>query len=508
MSQSRTPVIPDRAVSPSRRDILRVAGAGAVGLMLAACGGDKKDNELVVTPPDTLPGEPSNPGEGPGTPPTPPSPLAAVTTPDVVPEVLSTFIMGVTVGDVSSTDAFLWTRYLGKQKLGCVLWEMQDTRYLRVAGTLEDVKVNASYAHINVSGLEAGKRYRYAFVEMDDSQDDGEVLLSARSRVGNFRAAIADDAVEPLTLGAISCIKATEGYSLAVLDRVGERHDLDFMMLLGDTAYNDGSMALSSFRRSWYNSLGRTEWLNFRAATSVLATWDDHEIDNDWDATVKDSDVVSAARQAFFENLPVRQGEEAPERVYRSRKWGKTVEVFVLDCRSERNPGTGTYISATQMDWLKKGLSESDAVFKIIMNSVPIGEFPMRILGSGIFDSLADSWSGSEGYKRQRTELLGHIEGNKIPGVFFISGDFHMASVGRVGSAGQPGSSILEVLAGPGAQSGNPGQFALRRDGNPLDWTTNDNNYASFDLDPIARQVRVRHHNGAGVVIQDSTFKV
>ena len=70
----------------------------------------------------------------------------------------------------------------------------------------------------------------------------------------------------------------------------------------------------------------------------------------------------------------------APDRIWRSFRWGHSAEVFVLDCRGERRPSTrsvnptreSVYISRAQMDWLKAGLRASPAVFKFIVNSVPI----------------------------------------------------------------------------------------------------------------------------------------
>ena len=61
------------------------------------------------------------------------------------------------------------------------------------------------------------------------------------------------------------------------------------------------------------------------------------------------------------------------------------------------------HISEEQMAWLKEGLSQSTARFKIIPNSVAIVDFE-PLLGSA---GKSDRW---QGYSEQREEILGHIE--------------------------------------------------------------------------------------------------
>ena len=70
-------------------------------------------------------------------------------------------------------------------------------------------------------------------------------------------------------------------------------------------------------------------------------------------------------------------------------------------------------------------LSESQARFKVIVNSVPITDF--------------DNWFGEveaddrwQGYPIQREDILSHIETGDIEGVFWVSGDFHYTQLGRL----------------------------------------------------------------------------
>ena len=154
------------------------------------------------------------------------------------------------------------------------------------------------------------------------------------------------------------------------------------------------------------------------------------------------------------------------------------------------------YISREQMDWLKAGLKASSARFKLLMNSVPITDFP------AIFDSAAnDRW---EGYAAQRAEILSFIDDERIGGVLWISGDFHMASVGRVSTAGA-GSTQVEILVGPGAQTPNP--VAIFAAAPQFDWATGASNLTTLDLDPTAGTIRCQWR-GASSVLRDQTLRL
>jgi len=399
------------------------------------------------------------------------------------------FALGVASGDATENSVVLWTRYDGSDPVALVVWELlpdgaDGARVLEMMVTPDD----GGFVHERIA-VSAGQRYGYAFVENE----------TARSTIGRFRAAIASDAMEPLIFGAVSCTR--NGRSFDTLLRAGEREDLDAFLLLGDTTYNDGETTLAGFRDKWAENFSTEGYIATGAATSLLATWDDHEIDNNWDPENTAMAVVDAGRQAFFDNLPLERLTEDPARVWRSRRWGRTLEVFVLDCRSEREPSTrneadAAYVSPAQLEWLKTGLSSSTAVFKVILNSVGISDFPFLLdLGAD------DRW---EGYAAQREDILSFIDDAAIGGVFWVAGDFHFASLGLVGASGDLGESQYEVLVGPGAQTANPLHTTLT--GARWPHADGTNNYTELRFDPIAAEIRVRFIDGSGGVIADETI--
>ena len=141
-------------------------------------------------------------------------------------------------------------------------------------------------------------------------------------------------------------------------------------------------------------------------------------------------------------------------------------------------------------------MARSTAAFKLILNSVPISIFP-----GAFFDTGADDrW---QGFPQQREELLGFVETQQVRGVLWISGDFHLACVGRVSLQG-PGQRAIEALVGPGGQLANPSPSYPSPP--QFDWSSGVNNYTTFALDPATLKVQVKYFDGRGKVLTDRTY--
>jgi alkaline phosphatase D len=205
---------------------------------------------------------------------------------------------------------------------------------------------------------------------------------------------------------------------------------------------------------------------------------------------------------------------ENPLRLWRSWRWGDTAEFFAIDVRSERKPSTlltpdAQYISIEQMAWLKQGLTDSPATFKLILNSVPIMEMP-PIWGEG--------WDRWEAYNPQRTELIDFLLESNIHNVYFITGDFHMATVGRLDPPGGPGYGFWEFMLGPGAQANPLGNRegiieVLGEENDPLPpnqflWGYHTRVASFVDLDPFTTppQLTVRYYDEEGTSLFQVTF--
>lgn len=470
---------------PSRRDFLKAAVA-VPGLFAVACSDESSAGPDAALGQDGLGAADARVADA-----VPPD-AAPVVPPEETP-LSESFPLGVASGDADGDRIVLWCRHTGTAALAAAVWRMDGDTYDVELGSFPAERDDAGFVHLEVAGLAPGARYRYAFFEVDGDQ------RVARSGIGRFRAPIADTSMESLIIGAVSCTDRARPFD--PLARAAERTDLDLFLFVGDNAYCDGAEVLEDYRALYAEHFGKPEYVALRGATSLLATWDDHEVENDWDPEQMDPAKLADATRAFFEHQPLRRVAEAPDRIWRSVRWGLTAEIFVLDCRSERLPSTrtgddATYLSRAQMDWLKQGLATSPAVFKLIVNSVPITDMPT------VWDVAP--WDRWEGYAAARTEILRHIDDQQIGGVVWVGGDFHLGFVSRVGTGDAPGATQMEIAVGPGAQTANPLTFTLTEP--QFDFRTGTNNTTAFHLDPGLRRIRIVFTAGDGEVLYDNSY--
>ncbi|CAA0112350.1 Alkaline phosphatase D [BD1-7 clade bacterium] len=409
-------------------------------------------------------------------------------------EVVKEFPLGVASGEATDTSVQLWSRYSGGKSVRLMIWNKNDVDLRNPLADVPVVLEDGGFAHLQITQLNAGERYVYSFTEVDGSRPTGVYVN------GEFRAALAPESLEPVRFAAGSC--ASNELIPFTLERAGLREDLDAFLFLGDTSYNDGSETVAEYRKRWSKNLKKKGFRRVRARNAVMMTWDDHEITNNWDPENIDPAVLANGTHTYFEHNPLRRLPSNPNQLWRKHSWGRTVDVFVLDSRSERLPSTRTtdqaqYIGPEQMAWLKTELASSSATFKLIMNSVPISKFPgIHALGE------PDKWPG---YPAQRNEILNFIEGNDIPGVVWLGGDVHFAACGRVSESG-PGSESIEITVGPFAQVGNPAAIFLPRD--QFDWSTPVNNYAELNFLPATGEVEVVYFGDLGNQLYKKRYQV
>jgi alkaline phosphatase D len=204
----------------------------------------------------------------------------------------------------------------------------------------------------------------------------------------------------------------------------------DFFVHLGDTIYADRGG--NAHQRSDF-------WAKYRAnrddgatqicfdAISTYVIWDDHEVADDYGSG---NPLAPIGRKAFLDYWPVRRNPDEPERIYRSFRWGRALDLFLLDTRQYRDRKHGTMLGKPQKEWLFEELMRSEAIFKFIATSVPMA-------GGG-----SDRW---DGFPRERSEVLGYIREKKITGVVFLSADLHCAAITRIPKS----NGLRDITTGP-----------------------------------------------------------
>lgn len=384
---------------------------------------------------------------------------------------------------VQSADAHADSVLLGLQTdeptLGVRVLEGTTDGWSEVLAT-DDLPVTDGYLHVEVTDLRADTTYSFAFVTAD----------GRRSLIGRFRTALAQDGYRPIVFGASSCLGAT-GRPFPSLSRASEE-TLDFFCLLGDTVYADSADVPEEYRTHYRVTFEQQGFKDLAASTSIVATWDDHEVANNYELTASGMEErFGHALQVFAEAMPHRTGPGGTG-IWRSLRWGDVLEIFVLDSRGERRDGN--YLSPEQMAWFKDGLKASTSRFKIVLSSVAIQDYQSWF--GDIF--IEDRWEGYE----DRTEVINHIFEEQIEGVFWIAGDFHFGSLGTVDPPGFRGGGMYEALAGPGGS--NP--LALSQVFVPNDQVAfflAEYSWLRVEADPNAGTLLLQWIDNEGVVLEE-----
>lgn len=402
--------------------------------------------------------------------------------PEDLPALSEAFPLGLSVGDVSCRTARVVSRYTGQQPLELWLYARQGGRWVQKDLMMVDAPQDA--VGVDLTGLSADGYYAYVLVETNGS---GAPL--SRSPVGRFRTPPPDDTQAPLLITASACARQRFGFQ--TLDRAAEV-DSSVHLLLGDTSYNDGAKDVEGYRAKWMETLSRAEYVRLRGATSMMATWDDHEVENNWWPGGLEAEQINAAKQTFMEHVPVQPNPEG-FRLWRSLRWGGTAEFFMLDLYSEQERNHGHFISPAQLDWFKGALRASTAVFKVVLTSLPISRLP--------FPALLYTPGRWGGFPTQRGEMLKATQ--DVPGVLWLAGDLHLPAIGRTDLWG-PGRHQTEVVVGPAAHDINPLWRTFVRP--QWDFTGRFMNVAALDFDPQQHRVTVTYVDGDGRARAQQTY--
>jgi alkaline phosphatase D len=433
---------------------------------------------------------------GPSTPVTDSTPSASASAappPDVTPVrgATATFTSGVAAGDVTSTTAVLWTRAEGGDFVSVSLSDVTDDGS---AGFARVYNVDTSAArdytvNVQVDGLTPDRLYQYVFRAGD-----------AESLPGRFRTAPDPATSRPLRFvfsGDSDGTRRADGtppYNEFEVLATANTEQPAFFLYVGDTIYADRdpiASTLDGYRAKYRENRGYPSLENLLRGTSVYAAWDDHEVVNDFAGATVDRAMFEAGRQAFREWMPLA-GDDTPERMYRSVRWGRDAELILLDARSFRSgsaapdcvpaggdnpdpvpalaapstpgeiralrtlvglaetlpPGCAeaidsparTILGETQKAWLKERLRDSDATWKVVVTSVPV---------QALLALPYDRW---DGYAAERRELLEFIRDEAIDNVVFLSTDFHANIFGpvRIDPFDQQAPPVaFEAIVGP-----------------------------------------------------------
>ncbi|TFW26252.1 alkaline phosphatase [Massilia arenosa] len=381
------------------------------------------------------------------------------------------FSLGVASGSPLPTAVILWTRILPKPldassapKVAVpVRWEIAEDEGFRTIvnkGTALAAPELAHSVHVDAQGLRPDRWYWYRFM-----------YGGAMSPIGRTRTAPAPDALPASLKLAVASCQHWEFGSYAAHHHIAQASP-DLVAFLGDYIYEWGPFALTHPTRpvreneSFTLESYRARYAQYKSDTQLqaahlvapwIATWDDHEVANDYAA---DRDELlspdflqrrAAAYQAFYEHMPLRlevprNGDFTRTRMYQRYDWGRLARFHVLDDRQYRayeacpRPGRGgsnsvtractqlndpkrSMLGADQESWLAEGLRTSRAEWNVIAQQTLMArssQVPVLQLGDGRF--WTDGW---DGYPAARRKLLESFRTYGVSNPLVLGGDVH-----------------------------------------------------------------------------------
>lgn len=278
--------------------------------------------------------------------------------------------------------------------------------------------------------------------------------------------------------GQNACRDARRGYPIfnAILARPA-----DAFIALGDMIYADGrceargpfdnaqvpgpTSTLSdaaSFDERWAYNLADRGFRRLRRERPYYATWDDHEVVNDFGpgtAHTKDApqdDLLDEGLAAFIRHNPTPDAPSDPTRLYRRLSFGDQAEVFLLDTRqyrdrNDRPDAAGTpksMLGAAQRKWLINGLIASTAQWKFVASSVP-----MTIPTGWPETAPRDGWAsgnGTDGFERELDAIFTALAEARVRNLVWLTADVHFATGFELRPLpAHPDFSTVEWVVGP-----------------------------------------------------------
>lgn len=304
------------AVSPTRREWLRLVGAGATTALLG-CGDNTAGNEAAAAI-----FEPTDSG----------------------------FLVAV------------WARTAREATIavardGLVL--RTERVMLREGGTGE----------IDIANLDAGDGYD-VIVAVDGAQLGPHRVRTAPS----------DDDTRAIRLAIAADVDPSPEFDSDIVEHViAAKPDLlltlgDFPY----TDNGPPAMTLAEYRERHVETRTFGRVRSLLEAMPLRSIYDDHEFRNNWDTKRARDEAAryAAAIQTWDEFFPLR-GTTGEVR-YRNFRHGANVECWLLDCRRFRSQNEApdvagkTMLGETQRAWLFDTLAKSTATFKLVCTSVPL----------------------------------------------------------------------------------------------------------------------------------------
>lgn len=413
-----------------------------IGAFLAGCTQESSEPLLSTTSSTTGQASTSTPRTSSALPTTtPPTSVDALEAPEVALPA-DAFQLGVASGEPDATSVLLWARFLGDLPTSFeAVWEVAidaEMSNLVATGLALVDEATAHSVHVVADGLAADQRFFYRFRA-------GELT----SPIGQTRTLPTDDDARAITLGFSSCQARSDGAWAAHRDLANT--NVDAVIWLGDYIYGDYD-TLDEYRGAYVEYRSDPLIQACHGAHPWISFIDDHEVVNDFDASV-DPARRSAALQAWWEHQPTRlppPSANASYPLFRSFDLGGAARLIGLDTRQFADDAS--LLGDDQWAFLEQA-STHDAANTLVASPVIISGL-RDLEGAPLVPYSIDARPDE---RARLAELLGGV-----PTPTIVSGDLHTSLVADFSAdpLDRTQAPIAVEIMAPAISSSFPERFA------------------------------------------------
>ena len=319
------------------------------------------------------------------------------------PDILHTpFELGVASGEPLQSSIVLWTRaqkidrsqmFSSQQTIVWRIWEVENSSIQINGTTVAHPEVDFTISVV-VDGLNADTYYHYQFMHLGSGNS---------SAVGRTRTSVADNSESELKIVVLSCSSIWSGY-MNSYSKISELENVNVVLHLGDFIYpeldsyacrrippglpscrrkckgfempvddcqdilpqvanaNCSGSTLDSFRWVYQYYLHDDMLRSLRQSHPMIVMFDNHDLDYSRSINISDSQAI----QAFLEYIPFRivhpKYDNNSGNFFRRRRFGKHLDLIVLDTRAIGLKMDGSYLGPDQNAWVSAVFKESQNI--------------------------------------------------------------------------------------------------------------------------------------------------
>lgn len=379
------------------------------------------------------------------------------------------FLHGIASGDPTNNSVILWTRVTPSSYTDTVAVFVAISEYPTLESASRYTVLTSKHVDytvkIDIKLLLPNKKYYYQFY----------TVTGESSRIGYTKTLPNEDTMlDSLSISVHSCSNYAGGFFTSYA-MSAVKHSVDFVIHLGDYIYE--------YKNGKYTNgteLGRTHmpdkelfelddyrqrYASYRTDPDLqlshanypwIVVWDDHELaDNSWlRGSVNSHGIEFLKRkqnflQAYFEWMPIRPQDNILK-IWRPIRFGKLVDLFMLDTRHYSRDVTDTYdnneyiasiadkpertmMGFDQEEWLYNSLVTSGSIWKLIGSQTVVNSVNFQGIDAFSGGHFAErNFDSFDGYTANRDRFINTIVENNIQDVVLLSGDFHISWVHEI----------------------------------------------------------------------------